>query len=457
MLTRKRIGRYEPVYLVLYKYYHLHLCERITMPRETHEPGYNSVDDSNPTRQSDGTWVIRWRFWPYDGGKSKPYRHQGATKGEALAKARAKAAELTIGRDHATWTPSSKVSEFIDKVSTPSIENDARLRDSSRARYLAVIKYAVGECTRHDHPASLAGRTLHDITHHQDAFIRLEACVLEVARLHGSETARQMRNVIEKHLMKQLIRHGLIRQHENPLAGMPIAYGTNKTTNKPSGGHALAEADYDRVLAYLLAIDPAEGAVKPKRGPYTLDDRIAMRRNIVDATLLQAVTGMRITETCTVEPHEVKDNAQGGVNIYIPPEKAKTGVARTVTVLDARVAARIRDRRDGAVTGQYIIGAPSDPTKRWEPSNRDKRARALYKEMSVSLGIDLMEAEFRSHGWRTTLNMLYNHLPDHIRASWFGHGVDVNHSNYSDSSVDLSAMVTAATDRKSRHLRAVGE
>lgn len=457
MLTRKRIPENKPPYLVLCTYHHQHGHERITMPRETHEPGYNSVDDSNPVRQSDGSWVIRWRFWPYDGGKAKPYRHQGATKGEALAKARAKAAELTIGRDHATWTPSSKVSEFIDKVSTPSIENDARLRDSSRARYLAVIKYAVGECTRHDHPASLAGRTLHDITHHQDAFIRLEACVLEVARLHGSETARQMRNVLEKHLMKQLIRHGLIRKHENPLAGMTIDYGAVKTTKKPSGGHALSEADYDRVLAHLLAIDPVEGTVKPKRGPYTLADRVAMRRNTIDATLLQATTGLRITEACTIEPREVKDNAQGGINVYIPEGKSKTGEGRTVTILDERVAARIRDRRDNAARGHFVIGAPSDPSKVWDKSNRDKQVRALYKELADKLSIPIMETEFRSHGWRTTLNMIYNHLPAHIRAAWFGHGEDVNHSNYSDRSVDLSSMVTAATDRKSRHLRAVGE
>ena len=431
------------------------------MPRDAHEPGYNSIDDSNPVRQSDGSWVIRWRFWPYDGGKSKPYRHRGETKGEALAKARAKAEELTIGRGHATWTPSSKVSEFVEKVSIPAIEKDTGIRESSRARYLAVIRYAVGDCKHHKHEASLAERTLQAITHDQDSFLRLEACVLEVADTHGSETARQMRNVIEKYLMKQLIRHGIMRPHENPLAGMKIDYGSNKTTKKPSGGIALSESDYDRVLNYLLAIDPAEGAVKPKRGPYTLEDRIAMRRNIVDVILLLTTTGMRITETCTLEPHEVKDNSQGGINVYVPERKAKNGDARTVTILDDRVAERIRDRRDTAKANgwTYVIGSPANPASEtpWDKSNRNRLSAALHKEMAAELSIPVMTADYRAHGWRTTLNMVYHYLPDHIRAAWFGHSVDVNHANYSDASVDLSSMVTAATDRTSRHLRAVGE
>ena len=131
------------------------------------------------------------------------------------------------------------------------------------------------------------------------------------------------------------------------------------------------------------------------------------------------------------------------------------------SILDDRVAERIRDRRDTAKANgwTYVIGSPANPASEtpWDKSNRNRLSAALHKEMAAELSIPVMTADYRAHGWRTTLNMVYHYLPDHIRAAWFGHSVDVNHANYSDASVDLSSMVTAATDRTSRHLRAVGE
>lgn len=367
--------------------------------------------------------------------------------------------------DSGEWTETSNVAEFIDQVVIPAIERDGKIRENSRNRYLSVIRLAVGECGggrgdyRHDpsaHTKAIGRYMLTDVTKHRKAFVRLEDCITEVAALHGAETARQMHHVLSKYVVGQLVREGVIARHESPLAGMSIDYGKVKTVARPSGGHALSGDDYDRVLNYLLAVDPEEGVTAPKRGVYTLADRVRQRASIIDLTLLQATTGMRITETCTVEPHEVRDNAEGGINIFIPEAKAKDHKTRTVTILDDRVAERIRTRRVTAkVNGQrYVIPSPAKPTSDvpWDKSNRDKQARALYKEMAEALDLPIMSTEFRSHGWRTTLNMLYFHLPDHIRASWFGHGVDVNHSNYVDASVDLSSMVKSA---RRRHLRAV--
>ncbi|MDN6845475.1 MAG: site-specific integrase, partial [Corynebacterium variabile] len=233
----------------------------------------------------------------------------------------------------------------------------------------------------------------------------------------------------------------------SPLAGMDIDYGEFKASQKPSGGNALTDEDYDRVLDWLLELDPAEGVTPPKRGVYTLADRVAKRRNAIDTTLLQATTGMRVSETGTIESEEVIDNRQGGVNVYIP--HTKTDVPRTVTILDDRVADRLRSLRDSTAPGEYVIGSPADRSKVWDRYNRNKTLADFYKEMAAELDIPVMEKSFRSHGWRTTLNMIYYYLPDHIRALWFGHSVDVNHSNYRDPKKDLSGvMVDAARSRR---------
>lgn len=68
--------------------------------------------------------------------------------------------------------------------------------------------------------------------------------------------------------------------------------------------------------------------------------------------------------------------------------------------------------------------------------------------------IEELREDIRSHGWRTTLNTLYYHLPARVRAEWFGHTEAVNQSHYVASEIDLSPMVAAA---KERRLRAVGD
>ena len=50
--------------------------------------------------------------------------------------------------------------------------------------------------------------------------------------------------------------------------------GAQSALMAPEGGRALTTAEYDRVLTHLLTLDPAEGVVPPKRGRYTLADRV---------------------------------------------------------------------------------------------------------------------------------------------------------------------------------------
>lgn len=421
----------------------------MTMANRQHDPGDDSVAESTPKKQKDGTWVLRWRFWPYNGKSALIKRSQAPTKGEVIRRARAAADELRkSGGDHGAWSKATPVTQYVEQVSVPAVKDNTRLKQNSIDRYLIVLDLLVGKCGHedHKHTDSLDGYVVADLA----KFRNLKACIVDIAATHGAETARQARNILSKYVIKKLIEDDVL--DGNPLAGMDIDYGTLKASHKPSGGHALSEGDYDRVVAWLLDLDPAEGVTPPKRGVYTLADRVAKRRNLINTTLLQATTGMRVSETGTVEPEEVIDNKQGGVNIYIPI--TKTDVPRTVTILNPRVADRFRSLRDSTAPGEYVISSPADKAKKWNKDNRGHALADFYKEVSAELGIPEMKTSFRSHGWRTTLNMIYFYLPDHIRALWFGHGVDVNHSNYTDPTVDLSVMVDAADTRRGASERA---
>lgn len=92
------------------------------------------------------------------------------------------------------------------------------------------------------------------------------------------------------------------------------------------------------MLDHLLAMDPAEGVTAPKSGMYTLKDRIARRANVIDLTLLQATTGLRIGEASNIRwGHEAHLTAHDEMTITVTADLAKNHKARTITVADVRV------------------------------------------------------------------------------------------------------------------------
>ncbi|MGO2312779.1 MAG: hypothetical protein ACTIOA_07930 [Brachybacterium tyrofermentans] len=372
-------------------------------------------------------------------------RSQGPSKAEVRRRAKRSADDLLAsGGARGTWKGTSPIADYITRVSAPAIES-AGLRESSRSRYAIALKQLTGGCENHRHKTSLAGHSIASATR----FRALESCLLEIADLHGSESAHQARTVLSKYVLQQLIRDELITG--NPLSGMRIDLSSApKTTGGKKGGVALSRQEYALVLDYLLALDPADGVKAPKQGRWKLEDKIAKRRNAIDLTLLQAATGLRVSEANQVIFDDIEVDDGGAMHVSVSEEVAKTGKSRRVPVLDDRVVDRVLTRRNvTSDSSSYVIGAPTDDKKVWERDNSQKATTTLYVEMANELGIAAFKTE-RTHIWRATLNsLLLDAVPEVVRAAFFGHDAAVNRSSYTDLT-DTSVMVTAA-----RRLRVV--
>lgn len=383
------------------------------------DPGNHSIDRVTPRQRDDGVWVLDWAVRLHD-GKLLTKRSQGSTKGAVRSRAKAKASDL-LATGNSTWSRTSPVTDYITKVSTPAVDA-AAIRESSRARYHLVLGhlsdrmkgYSIGDAMR---------------------FRTLERAITDIAATNGAQTAKQARTVLSKYIIQQLIRDEVI--DHNPISGMSIDLGTHKASTKPAGGRALTRDEYTKVVQWLLDLDPAEGSARRS---------VTKRRNTRDLTLIQAVTGLRIGEVRTLEWAEVTVDDNGQMTVTVTADKSKTHKARTVPVLDDRVAEVILTRRNNI--GGYVVGAPTDPAKMWDKMNCQRAVAALYKEIAEATGVTLL-ATSRSHVWRATLNSLMLDLPEVVRSAYFGHDAEVNRASYTDVT-DTSAMVTAA-----RKLRAV--
>lgn len=404
------------------------------------EPGHHSIDRATP-RLRGGVWKLDWSIRLPD-GRRVDKRSQAPTKGEVRRRAKVAAAEL-VATSGGTWKSKSLMTDYLDQVSRPAIEQ-GQLSEHSKRRYLIVLDLLAGNCTKHQHDHSMKGHSIGSGTH----FRPLEACLKEIAELHGTESARQTRSVVSKYVLQQMIRDDLIQG--NPLSGMSIDLRSPKQATSSRGGQALTTDEYNAVLDHLLELDPAEGLKQPSRGRWSLADRIAKRRNTVDLTLLQATTGLRISEAnaLTWDLAEVGDD--GTLHMNVTASISKTHRSRRVPVLDPQVAQRLLTRQNAAPNPRgYVIGSPADPTTPWDRDNCQKATTTLYKELAEVLGIELLETA-RTHVWRTTLNsMLLGDVPEVVRAAHFGHDAAVNRTAYTDLT-NTSPMVNAA-----RRLRAV--
>jgi len=384
--------------------------------------------------------MLAWSLRLNDGRLVRK-RTQGTSKGQVRSRAKAKALALLTNYGGRGWELSSPILKYIEEVSRPALER-AELRPSSRARYLAIFELLVGRCvnTSHRHTESMKNHTIRSGTR----FRTLEKCLQEIARLHGSGTAKHAQNILSKYVIGQLIRDELLEN--NPLYGMHIDLirGAKLKTYGKQGGVALTRNEYLVVLNYLLEFDPTEGVLPPKRGSWTLDDRIAIRQNAIDLTLLQAGTGLRITEANRITWGEHVQFLGEHIYIRVSEDISKTRRERRIPILDARVVERMQERyaKHGGVG--YVIGAPSDNTKIWDSDNcRNKGTTPLYLAMSRELGIEAFRTE-RTHVWRATLNtLLLDTVPEVVRSAYFGHTESVNRGAYTDFT-DTTKMLTAA-------------
>ena len=391
------------------------------MARTRLEPGQHTIDSVTPQRK-DGTVYLRWSGRLPDGTLHRA-RTQATTVGEARRRAKAAWVDIlsSIGSG-GRWRGSDDMTDYIAEVSIPAIEG-AELAPRTIYRYREVADLL---------KAAFTGRSIADST----TFRALEAALQAIGRQRGRGTATQAKSVLSRYVLQQLVRDGVLAA--SPLAGVQITLPEAETPRykgKRPTARALTAAEYQRVLEWLLDLDPADGVEAPKRGPYSREDRVAVRRAAVDLTILQMTTGMRITEArqSTWEDAEIGGTADAPtMHITISAERAKTRRGRTVQILDDRAAKHLIARRQ-TVGGRYIIGSPAAPDTEWDRDNAQKIIAALYREIARECDAPLLETA-RSHVWRTTLNSLTEStLSAAIRAAHFGHSTEENARSYTDT------------------------
>lgn len=391
-------------------------------------PGEDTIDRAIPKKQVDGTWIVKWSYRPTDG--RKPFRptNKGRTKGEALLRARNKLADLKATGAGSTWKPSDSLEDYVEKVSKPAIEK-ARLVEASRDRYTSVLKLLVGQCARgdHKHVKALKDHTIHSASRKR----ALIDCLEEIARLHGPGTAHHARIVLGRYVLDPMETDDLIEV--SPIRGRKIDLSGGKAKTRSRGGVALTAEQWNTVIDYLLSLDPAEGLAAPKRGMYTLADKVAVKKNTIDLALLQAVTGMRVGEASAATWGMVSTDGSGVMVLHLPKVITKTKKGRDVRIADPAVSERLLGRRGDAQDDWPVIGSPAKPYAQWDQRQRSEHTATLYDQIADALDIPELHIE-RTHVWRATINSITagDGVPEAVRTAHLGHTAAVNRSHYTD-------------------------
>ncbi|MFC6145829.1 tyrosine-type recombinase/integrase [Corynebacterium nasicanis] len=309
------------------------------------------------------------------------------------------------------------MTDYITQVTIPAIER-APLENTSRRRYLIGVGHLKDRFT---------GYSIADATR----FRTLESTLQDISRLHGKASAISSRTVLSRYVLQQLIRDEVI--DGNPLSGMTIdldSIALKRQTPK-RGGQALTGDERERLVTYLLELDTTiesppwtTGKARPRPSSRAKHDRV------VALTLLQAGTGLRVSEANCAKWSDVDVDDDGVLNISVA--ESKTDRPRRIPILDPRINQFFRERKPDKDDDLHLIGSPIDPTTAWEDGNCRKCVAASYTAWSRELEIPLLE-HARTHLWRTTLNELTKGvLSTSQRAAFFGHTEEINRQAYTD-------------------------
>lgn len=422
------------------------------------QPGEANYAEPKQTTTANGATTYRVAFSVRTHG-DKLIRNSafGATEAAAKKAARAKVAEVLQTGSAGQWKPSSKLDRFIADVSKKGI-SDAQLRPKTEERYLSVVKILRGECghraSKHGNLSSytVAGGLTHDV---------LADVLQTIAEVHGSENAHHCLSVLRKYVVRPARSRGLITV--DPLEGFSAktiqgryrGQGAQRDTDA-----VLSEADYWRVVDYLLGRDDAPlPANVANKGSHTYVRQSGRQRaaNARDQLLLAAGTGLRANEISTLRWADVLEK-DGRLYVTVRAEVSKTKKARVVPVLD-EVVPHFQAQRAERTDDTYVIGSPENGSVQWHQSGRDRALAALFRELAEALELDVLEGDFRAHGFRHTLSSIWaaRGVGVELRARWFGHTVAVNQSIYTDlDSLDQVAAAMRRVDATDgRHLAAV--
>lgn len=275
----------------------------------------------------------------------------------------------------------------------------------------------------------------------------LITAIQRIAAKHGYETGRQAQHFHGRYISQPLRRHKLLTN--NPIEGMNLNLRKHapSPTGSKRGGVALSEAEQERVLVYLLELDPGEGIPQKQRGRWSYETRRAKQLCAIDLTLLQIGTGLRLKEALALQWSDVFYDVDGVMRVSVSSDVAKTRIARQPAVLDGRVQKRLEERRRHVQSDeQFVIGAPSDPLRRWGKTGNGGASQILadlYMKVAKEANAPHMDFQ-RTHLWRTTLNKRLEEagVSQDDRAAQFGHDVVTNEVFYTDNT-DIGALTTA--------------
>lgn len=392
------------------------------------EPGHTSIDRATPRKTKTG-YQLDWSVRLHD-GRIIQRRSKAKTKGEVRARARRKADEL-LSTTSTEWTPRTPMNVYIEKVTRPKIEESSQLKDLSKRRYLASLNLVAAE---------LKGYSVFDAMQ----FRVLERTLQAIARTHPGSVS-SARTILSTYIADALVRDGVISG--NPIRGARLDIRAQGNAGE-GGRRTLTNGEYDAVVQHLLARDVSGPLIEPKKGGARQSTMNAHAR-ITRLTLLQAVTGLRISEANRLRWKHVEDDGENVIiNATRDIVKGRQGKekGRYIPILRADVTDYLRQHRED--DERYVVGSPTTTAKPWDATNADDKVPELYRQIADETGVTIL-VELRSHSWRATLHGVYADVMDaRTRADIFGHTEQVADEYYNDRA-NVEALIRATAQARS--------
>ena len=150
-----------------------------------------------------------------------------------------------------------------------------------------------------------------------------------------------------------------------------------------------------------------EPAAYPVQTQEHQEERAGSSRPSSQDALLQAVTGLRISEASNVQwKHVIEHGDHLLIDATRDIVKGRKGSekGRHIPILREDVADYLRSHRED--DDHYVIGYPSSTTKPRNPTNADDVVPEFYRQVAEATDVALL-ADLRSHSWRATLHGVY--------------------------------------------------
>jgi len=375
------------------------------------QPGEHSIDRANPRPHNSG-YVLDWSIRLHD-GKLVRKRTQGATKSAVRARAKATATNLLqAGSQH--WTLNKPINDYLTTETAQRIKESEKLKDLSKRRYTAALELL---------KPHLKGYNIADAM----TFDVMEKTLKAIAN-DAPGSVSTARTVLSSYTADQLVRAGVISA--NPIRGVNLDIASPKP--KKTGRRTLTKPEWDTVIKHLLTRDTTP-LLTPTKHKNIRQSTKNIHARAVRLTLLQSITGLRISEANRLQWKHIIDGDDGMlINASAEIVKGRKGKEKGpyIPILREDVADYLEQHR--GAPEEYVVGSPVTTAKPWDSTNADDKVPELYKQIADETGVKIL-ANLRSHSWRATLHGVYADTIDPAtRAAIFGHTQAVAEEYYTD-------------------------